>query len=230
MAGGAARFGTVSVLPRRVPIGRAVRRLLVLAGLLIAGWLLGGAAQSAHADELPRPAAHLVAKAPVLERAAAVVHGHEPLKRTVTPVVANMPRAAAPEPPAAVPPAPIRPDVRRPVAERSSAAVVRVVTRPRSDVRVPPKGQRVPVVSKAAHTRSVEGHAPRHADRHPAPPAPERHGDHSAAAGLGSGMTAGFPAAVSLIPPSPRASVARVSGALPPAVRTAADEPSFAPD
>ncbi|MFD0538323.1 hypothetical protein ACFQY7_36005 [Actinomadura luteofluorescens] len=51
MAGGAVWVRTVSVLLRRAAGGRSLRRLLVLGGLLIAGWLLGGAAQTAHADE-----------------------------------------------------------------------------------------------------------------------------------------------------------------------------------
>lgn len=230
MAGDAARVGTVFVRLCRVPTGRAVRRLLVLGGLLIAGWLLGCAAQSAHADELPPPAAHLVAKAPVLERAAAIVHEHEPVKRAVAPVTADVPPAAAPELPPPVRQAPVRPDARRPDAVRSSTSAVRVAKRPRPDVHLPARGHRAPAVSKVAHTRPAIAQAPRHAVQHPAPPAPERHGDHSDAAGIGGGVTAGCPDTVTWVPPPPRAPLARVSGALPPAVRTAADEPSFAPD
>lgn len=44
------------------------------------------------------------------------------------------------------------------------------------------------------------------------------------------GLTAGFPSTGSWAPAPPRASVARIVGAMPPVVRTAADEPSFAPD
>ncbi|QKW33202.1 hypothetical protein HUT06_03425 [Actinomadura sp. NAK00032] len=224
MAGDAARFGTVSVRLRRVPAGRAVQRLLVLGGLLIAGWLLGCAAQSAHADELPPPAAHLVAKAPVLERAAAIVYEHEPVKRAVAPVAADVPPPVAAPPP--VRQAPVRPDVRRPAVERASTAAARAVTRSRPEVHL--RGHRAPVVAKKdVHTtRPAAGHVV----QHPAPPAPERHGDHSAAAGIGGGVTAGMPDGVTWAPPPPRASLARASGALPPAVRTAADEPSFAPD
>ncbi|MFG1998652.1 hypothetical protein ACGFNU_05840 [Spirillospora sp. NPDC048911] len=43
---------TVSVLLRRAAGSRLVRRLLVLAGIAVTGWLIGGTAQ-AHADDAP---------------------------------------------------------------------------------------------------------------------------------------------------------------------------------
>ncbi len=91
MACDAVRVGTVSVL-RRVAAERAVQRLLVLAGLLIAGWLLGCAAQSAHADELPSPA-QAVAQTPVLGEAVATIHQRQPVHRVVQAVAAKAPRA-----------------------------------------------------------------------------------------------------------------------------------------
>ncbi|MFD0538321.1 hypothetical protein ACFQY7_35995 [Actinomadura luteofluorescens] len=45
-----------------------------------------------------------------------------------------------------------------------------------------------------------------------------------------AGVAAGFPAAGTWVPAPHRASPRPVFGAVPPAVRTAADEPSFAPD
>lgn len=56
MAPGPAWMRTVAVPLRRVMFCRTVRRLLVLGGLLVAGWLLGGAGQ-AHAAGTPDPGA-----------------------------------------------------------------------------------------------------------------------------------------------------------------------------
>ncbi|TDD26954.1 hypothetical protein E1287_35525 [Actinomadura sp. KC06] len=74
--------------------------------------------------------------------------------------------------------------------------------------------------------------AQRNVQKHPVPvQAPERPDEHSVAGGLVMpGVTAGFPGAVVWTPAPMRAPSGRPPGALPPAVRTAADEPSFAPD
>ena len=228
MSGDAVRVRTVSVRLRRVAAGRAVQRLLVLGGLLIAGWLLGCAAQSAtaHADELPAPA-RVVARTPVLGRAAAAVHERVPVHRVVRAVTVKVPRTAPDEAlPQVAPPAQSVEPVRA-----APRAVERSAPRARHDA-APRASRNLPVrVAKASATRPVVGHAPHHAVRHPALPAPRRHGDHSAAGGYAAGgLTAGFPASVSWASAPSCASAAHVLGAMPPAVRTAADEPSFVPD
>lgn len=233
MTGGAARVRTVSVRLRRVAPGRrAVQRLLVLGGLLIAGWLLGCAAQSAsaHADELPAPA-QVVARTPVLGEAAAAAHRREPVHRVVLAVAGRVPRTEPDKaPPQVAPPSqtvePAGPMGKKPLptAERP-VAQARHLGVPRASSVLPARSVKGPL------TRSAVGHVPPHVVRHPAMPAPQRHGDHSAAGGfVVNGATAGFPNVGDWAPAPPRASVPRVSGAIPPAVRTAADEPSFAPD
>ncbi|WUH99992.1 hypothetical protein OHR68_42010 [Spirillospora sp. NBC_00431] len=229
MAGDAAWAGAVAVPPRRVAVvGRVVRRMLVLGGLLIAGWLLGCAAQSAQADELPAAPSRLVAEAPVL--------GHAVDAATARPPVSPVPDVVRVEDP---PP-------------KESVAVEEPVTRgvvpPVEVSESPPEvgeasvtgGVRVSRPHRAAHVvvsaQTVEmddGHVSRRIVRHhPAPPqAPEWPDDHSAAGALAvSGATAGFSNAVMWAPAPSRAPSVRLPGTVPPAVRTAADEPSFAPD
>ncbi|WP_433464989.1 hypothetical protein [Spirillospora sp. CA-128828] len=223
MAGDAARIRTVPVRLSRV----AVRRLLVLGGLLVAGWLLGCAGHSAHADEVPpvpRPAG-VVAKTPLLKAAVTTVHEREPVRRVVRAVAQKAKpgphvRDASPPKPA-VPPAQVAGHEVAPPSPRGIPAA-KIHRRP---VR--------PVVSAVSRARTSIGHGARHAVRHHrAPlPAPERPGTHSAAgAVVVPGATAGIPVTGTWAPAPPRAARPRVSGALPPAVRTAADEPSFAPD
>lgn len=235
MAGGAARIGAVSVLLRRAAVGPSARRLLVLGGLLIAGWLLGCAAQSAHAAEAPpAPVTGVVEKAPLLGDAVQTVRERGPVRETpgvaapaeIVPVVAPEPREEKVV--REVPPP--RPEVRgEPVAEHESGPVV-------TEVAAAPETHRraAPAVSHLSRTRPSGGHAARHGvvRHHPAPmPAPEKPGTHSAAGGLvAGGIAAGFPAAGTWVPAPHRAAPRHVFGAVPPAVRTAADEPSFAPD
>jgi hypothetical protein len=225
VACGAAQVGTVSVL-RRVAAERVVQRLLVLAGLLIAGWLLGCAAQSAHADELPSPV-EAVAQAPVLGEAVATVHQRQPVHRVVRAVAAEAPRAVDKEPQNVAPP---------PVREKSAGPEKTASTpaSPRARHSSPPRvSKALPArVSKVSRTRSAAvRHETHDVVRHPSPPAPQRHGDHSDGGGVAAtGVTAGFPATAGWAPAPPRASLSRVLGAVPPLVRTAADEPSFAPD
>jgi hypothetical protein len=218
----------VPVRLRRVAAGRAVQRLLVLGGLLIAGWLLGCAAQSAHADELPPPAADVVAQAPVVGHAVTAVHEREPVRRVVRAVVAKAPRTVTPEPATQ----PVQGDVSvLPVAGHPDGVSKVVSAAPASQVQRRPHDRGAPTVSQVSRTRPSLGHVTHHAVRHPAVPAPQQHGDHSAAGGLAvGGLTAGFPTTGNWAPAPPRASVAHVVGAIPPAVRAAADEPSFAPD
>ncbi|MEV0660524.1 hypothetical protein ACIBI3_00365 [Actinomadura luteofluorescens] len=236
MAGGAVWVGTVSVLLRRAAGGRSVRRLLVLGGLLIGGWLLGCAAQSAHADERPPPApvAGVVEKTPLLGDAVQTVREHRPVREApgVTDPV-EVVRVVAPEPHAQkvaqdVPPP--RPEVRgEPVIEPAPRPVVTEAA-----ALEPHHRPSAPAVSSLSMTRPSVGHAARHVvvRHHPAPmPPPEKPGTHSATGGfIMTGVAAGFPTAGTWVPAPHRASLRPAFGAVPPAVRTAADEPSFAPD
>ncbi|WP_089310369.1 hypothetical protein [Actinomadura mexicana] len=212
-----------------------MRRLLVLGGLLIAGWLLGCAAQSAHADEPPpAPVTGVVEKTPLLGDAVQTVRERPPVREA--PGVADpvgVVHMVAPEPRAekvAQDVSPPRPDVRvEPVAEQEPRPVVtEVAAAPETHHRP------APAVSSSSRTRPSVGHAARHVvvQHHPAPmPAPEKPGTHSASGGfVMTGAAAGFPAAGTWAPAPHRASLRPVFGAVPPAVRTAADEPSFAPD
>lgn len=212
MACDAARAGADSVPPRRVAV---VRRLLVLGGLLIAGWLLGCAADSAHADELPATSTHVVARTPVLGHAVETATERPPVRRVVralkplreaTPAEAPKPSDAVQK--ASVPEAPV------------------IDAAPTTD------GHRQPRISKVAAqaASAVDGHAEAHVRQVPVQ-APERPDGHSAAGALAmTSVTAGMPDVATWPPAPPQASVPRVSGAVPPAVRTAADEPSIAPD
>lgn len=212
MAGGAVCAGAVSVLLRRA----AVRRLIVLGGLLIAGWLLGCAAQQAHAEEVPAAPARAVAKTPLLEHVVEVATERLPVPRVVRTVAEKQPpeekvtQDALPPPEVAAP--------------RTAEVAVAPEVRPRAHDRS---------VSKVARSAPVGGDVSHQVVRHqPVTPlqAPESDGQSSAAGGLVMHLAAGFPSVRTRAPAPPRASVPRVSGAVPPAVRTAADEPSFVPD
>jgi hypothetical protein len=100
-------------------------------------------------------------------------------------------------------------------------------------VRVPRPQVRTPAVARGGQVRPVD-HARHHRaiDRHPAPlQAPDRSGTHSVTCGgVPIGAATGLPTVFPWAPVPPRACVPRAFGAVPPAVRTAADEPSFAPD
>ncbi|MEU8796338.1 hypothetical protein [Spirillospora sp. NPDC048819] len=229
MAGDAARLRADSARLRRVVAGRAFQRLLVLGGLLIAGWLLGCAAQSAHAEEMP--VTRVVAKTPVLGDAVETVHKHEPVRRVVRAVAEKSPEIVKVTPDAE--PLPVVPDVREAAHEGRVPAVS--ATGSVSEAHgVPEAQERVRAVSKVARTASAVGGpvAQKVVQHHPVPfHAPDRpDGNAPAGASALHGVTAGFPNVVAWAPAPPRASDARLFGAVPPAVRTAADEPSFAPD
>ncbi|TYB48845.1 hypothetical protein [Actinomadura chibensis] len=229
MAGGAAWPGAVSVLARR-----AVRRVLVLAGLVVAGWLLGCAAQAAaHADELPAVPSRVVAGTPVL--GSAVETAPRPVGHVVQEVSEKAPverepvTLAPPPPPLESPAISGISETPRPAAKAHESRAV-------------PAGHSAPAAPLIQQRRAVKiGHvapaaggraAHRIVRQHPAPMrAPAPPGDHSTIGGTASsGVIAGFPNVLAWTPAPPRASVPRALGALPPAVRTAADEPSFAPD
>ncbi|MFF0525802.1 hypothetical protein ACFYTC_44515 [Actinomadura nitritigenes] len=251
MAGVAARAGAVPVLPRRAVTGRIARRLLVLAGLLIAGWLLGGMAQhaTARAAELPVPS---VPAAPAGETvpatsATAVADGAPALAG-----VLKAPRAPLPSVAGAVkhrtpvqalaPVDPLKPatpersaraakaaaPAERAAGPRKAHGAPRRMARSAVAVhRSPGRSQAVSGTRQASHTRHH-----RAIERHPAPfQAPGQSGTHSATCGgVPIGAAAGLPTVLPWAPVPPRACVPRRFGAVPPAVRTAADEPSFAPD
>ncbi|MFB4303236.1 hypothetical protein [Actinomadura sp. NTSP31] len=234
MACDTARARTVSVRLRRVATGRIVRRLLVLAGLLVAGWILGGMAQQASAAELPAPP-EAVADAPVLGKVLPAPHapirsvvgavGHQaPPVRAVTPV-RPVPPATSAKPAGA---AKAAPPAERPAAPRKAHGAPRhvhgsAVPERRSHTRAHAVSRPRPA-SHARHHRAIE--------RHPAPfRAPGESGTHSATCGgVPIGAAAGLPTVFPWTPVPPRVRVPRVFGVVPPAVRTAADEPSFAPD
>lgn len=223
MAGGVARSGTDICPPRHVAI--AVRRLLVLGGLLIAGWLLGCAAQSAHADEVPATPSGVVAKAPVLGPAVDAATERPPVPDVVRAVVEHPPltedvaEAQERAPQGAVPPPKISESPRGGGDASVGSGVA--VSRPHRPMRA--------VVSAQTDDRQVSRRTVRH---HSAPPqAPELPDDQSVVGGLaGPGVTAGFSSSVGWASAPSRVVSGRLPGSVPPAVRTAADEPSFAPD
>ncbi|WP_242907962.1 hypothetical protein [Actinomadura terrae] len=203
---------------------RVLRALLVLGGLLFAGWLLGGCAQSAHAEELPAP----------IE---VVQNAHPDLKRVLDERPA-LPEVVAPAPavPAVVP------------VERVPEGVVPVeappqrVVRPAAPavqdgdrVRRPKVSSRVVRVERAV-VREAAGvvrqrHAHVQAPDVPSAPAPMPVQQDTKAGGPPViGGAAVFPAVSSWVPARPPVAIAHAFGPVPPLVRTAADEPSFAPD
>ncbi|POM26627.1 hypothetical protein BTM25_10300 [Actinomadura rubteroloni] len=237
-------FGTmrrvVSALLRRP----AVRRLLVVAGVLVAGWLLGGAsAQAAHADE-PAPGSDVVGvvtEAPVIGdaiRASQQVTATVPRPSTGLPV-ADVPhvdpiRNIVPAVPGVTP---NRPRAERPATPRTPTTEL--------------AGRRIAHAEQAHGTapapRAVQvdagdatGHAPAHARlsaKRPASPgtsipAPDQTGQAlPGTTALPLGGVGGPTTARRLgAHPRTRALPAHAPGVLPPVVRTAADEPSFAPD
>lgn len=225
VAGDAARVGAVIARPRRVSAGRAVRRLLVLGGLLIAGWLLGCAAQSAHADEGPAAPAEVVAKTPVLGDAVTAVHQREPVRGVVRAVAKKAPREV-PVQQVVLPEASNDPVTVRETPPAAAAGEVSQAQRPAREL----DAHRVSSVSV---DRTAVAHEARHAvQQHRAPmPAPDHPDGGSTVGGVVTGaLTAGLPDVGTWAPAPPRAALPRASCAMPPAVRTAADEPSFAPD
>ncbi|TDE35708.1 hypothetical protein [Actinomadura sp. 6K520] len=222
MVGCAARLGAVPDRLRRVAAAPAVRRLLVLGGLLIAAWLLGSAAQPAHADELPVAPAKIIEEAPVLGDAVKTVHRAEPVPRVVQAVVEK------PREPAAVRDMPS--SVAAPEADEAGVSVA-AAPRHQRQLRAPERGRAKAAVEAAAPAAQDEVSPPVVQDPPAPPPAPDRPDGPSAAGGSAfSGVTAAVPNVAAWAPAPPRASGLHAIGAVPPAVRTAADEPSFAPD
>ncbi|MDL4813755.1 hypothetical protein [Actinomadura opuntiae] len=240
MACDATRERALGARLRRVATGRTVRRLLVLAGLLVAGWILGGMAQQASAAEAPAPP-KAVADAPVL--ATVLPAPHSPI-----PSVVGAVKHQAPPVRAVAPVKPVTPVEAAEQAGQAKPAGAAKAAPPAERRTAPPKahgaprrasGSAAPV--RRAHVRAHAVSRPRPAsharhhraiERHPAPfQAPGQSGTHSVTCGgVPIGAAAGLPTVFPWAPVPPRACVPRRFGAVPPAVRTAADEPSFAPD
>ncbi|MBW8487279.1 hypothetical protein [Actinomadura parmotrematis] len=259
----------IIALPRRVASGRLAQRLLVVAGILAAGWLLGGAAQAAHADTTPvADAVGVAADTPVVGDALRAVDPGGALRaarggaeRAAHDVTAG---AAQRQPVASLPP--VRDEAGRPAADVPARHAAPRAERPEVPKRVHSPAQRRTAHQRRAvtHRRSAHGR-PAHRVAHravdraasmagiPRPgldpigadassshqaeaplapvPAPAQAGPALPAPGLI--MLGGLAGAVTRRPPAlarPSGVLLRVFGALPPAVRTAADEPSFAPD
>lgn len=221
MVDGVALARAVFVL-RRAVVGRAFRRLLVIAGLIVAGWLIGGLARTAHADEVPRP---VQAVGPVLDRAVhEVVTPRAPMH-----VVRNVATKTPVKDGQIVPPGLGKARVERPKTSFAQSHPRR------AQVPGHVRAERVLVRTYRAAERprpagfDVSAPVVKH---HPVPlPAPAQDGTHSTVGGPAlPGGHAGLPGALHWAPARPETSPLRTLGPVPPAVRTAADEPSFAPD
>ncbi|WP_067481248.1 hypothetical protein [Actinomadura hibisca] len=255
MAFDSALTRAVSALLCRVAASRAVRRLLVVLGLLAAGWLLGGAAQ-AHADgPSPADAARVVTDAPVLGDAVRVAqtatdHAHRaprpalPVRAIADEVVKNRRPVTPTVPPVAVPAAPSARHVERAVPQAQAADKVQApAVRKAADVSwTPRRPAKKAGPAERAHVRKAQ-HSKRHAApeaadqvgnaRSLAPPLPVLAEAGSVLPASGLILIGGIGAAPTRRPWAlnrPRGVLLRAPGAVPPAVRTAADEPSFAPD
>ncbi|GAA2607912.1 hypothetical protein SMC26_17650 [Actinomadura fulvescens] len=252
MAHDPARTRTVSVLVRRVVRSRLVHRLLVLAGILVVGWLIGGA--QAHAEEGPAAdASRIVARTPVVSEFLGTREAAKKAVRdTAKGVVADTAEDVLPGRDLNV----VRPDLPLPVPSEdvtgkaggaatkpaasethgSSRAVKRAADAAHGDRAEP----RVPDASGTFKTAAKSGSAVSYATmQHPAPaPSPLSPLQAPAQAGTigsASGVTlpGGFGALLarsSWTAARPRPVFVPGYGTVPPAVRTAADEPSFSPD
>ncbi|WP_242882256.1 hypothetical protein [Actinomadura litoris] len=205
---------------------RVLRALLVLGGLLFAGWLLGGCAQSAHAEELPPPVEVVQNAHPELKR---VLDQKPELPEVVAPRPAVPDVVPVEKVPEVLAPVEVPRRVVRPAAPAAqSAAQVRRPSAPSRAVRAERAVVRqAGVVRQQQQQRHSHVQAP---DVRPAPvPMPVR--SDTSAGGLSViGGSAVVPAVSSWVPARPPAAIAAVFGPVPPPVRTAADEPSFAPD
>ncbi|MFC5186971.1 hypothetical protein [Actinomadura harenae] len=265
----AARTSAVTAVLRRAVVHRAVHRLLLLAGLVAAGWLIGGAAQ-AFADSAPSrgttvapaaaaPGGLLHAPDGIVRGASAVLGDRPP----VPAALATAPRGGTPVPlpghpalsvtPASrpsVPPAQDPPeergtsgvDVTRPGAEElTTARLGRTVSAGSGDAvaRTSTLTRRTAAgadlkITRAHVRRSVTRTVHRGANTPvtPVAPAPAQATGASAPA-AGPVLFGGFGGVLlrrSWTPRRPGAVLLRVLNEVPPAVRGAADEPSFAPD
>ncbi|WP_158581706.1 hypothetical protein [Actinomadura spongiicola] len=206
MASDAARAGAI-VPPRRVAF---LRRLLILGGLLIGGWLLGCAGQNAHAEEIPAVTVRVVVQAPVLDRSVEIT-----TERRVLPVERPPERSAA--------------DVERvkPVVER--------VMPDASPSRKAVGGLRTVAKVRSSSAGAVKVHPGRsgevaravHVDVPRRQPVPEPESDPSV---VGGPVVSGLPSVLPRVPAPPPALLVSAGAVVRAAVRTAVDESSFVPD
>jgi hypothetical protein len=215
-----------------------IRRLLMMAGVAVAGWLLGVAGQ-AHADTVPGARLPSVVEQvePVTAIAAHVLDEHH-----VVPAVRRAGAVLAPaRPPAilALPPAATSAlaDAPRPRTPVGSAGPSRTRRHGGAGSRAGVSGGPVShigphAVTGASEKASTDG-ATHTAPSFPGQPRPLPHRGHALPPSAGDGgiHQAGVrrktePGTAHSLPAIP---ILRI-GTLPPAVRTAADEPSFSPD
>ncbi|MFC6879661.1 MULTISPECIES: hypothetical protein [Actinomadura] len=244
---GDAMWGRVTARLRRAVCGRALRRVLVIVGLAAAGWLVGGAAQASADEAPPAPGGQVV---PVLNavRAGAA----EATKVASAPAVAKVPRVVeqlgegtAPKivPPRIDPGEAVGKIATPPPSSsghRSDSGVSWIRTR--STERAPDRAEGRTVRKAAVGERVVPRGSAKKADRAhgkrtvrrpvskvPAPPS--QGGNAGSVAGpVVFGGVGGLPSRQAWEPVRHASVLLRASSALPPAVRTAADEPTFAPD
>jgi hypothetical protein len=209
---GVRRFASVAA---RVLTRPAARRLLMMAGFVIAGWLLGVAGQ-AHADTVP---------------GARLPSDVSQVTRHVAPAVRMVRTVLAPaRPPAilALPPAvaPAKTGTPRPRTPAGTAGPSR--TRRHGVAGHRHAGRPVIHTGSRAVTGASEKASTEHAPSMPRPQLPQRTKTLPAGSGVDqTGVrrtiepgTARRRSAFPILRP----------GAVPPAIRTAADEPSFSPD
>ncbi|WP_067821613.1 hypothetical protein [Actinomadura kijaniata] len=232
MTFGAALRRAVSAVPCR----GAVRRLLVVVGLAAAGWLLGGAAQ---AEAETPDARRVVADTPVVGDAVRVAERRVLPERPVREIVRAV-KDREVEPPVKVERPPADPPVRQVVpdagavpaakADKGEPVAKRSVKRNASKRVHRTAGDAHVFAGTFEKNASHSGAADQAAPVAPIP-ALAQAGGVSPAAGLILIGGIGAPLARrAWVPGRPQGVLLRAPGAVPPAVRTAADEPSFAPD
>jgi hypothetical protein len=224
------RTRTVAV---RVVRSRVVRRLLVLAGIAVTGWLIGGA--QAHADEAPAPVPHVVS--PVQGQAPGAL-----LRQTASAVRGAAAKVGATTTTKKVLPAlthKVGVEEITPPAPRTPRGVSWVRPRTVRATHGAPAVQRARV--KVVKTHKASRHvAVKHVQRAsqrpmPAPATPFQDPAQAVSSAPASGavLFAGFGGPLSRwswAAARPLPTLMTAPGAVPPAVRSAADEPSFAPD
>lgn len=214
---------------------RTLRRLLIVAGLLVVGWLLGSAGQ-AHADttpgvRLPHAAGKLADDITAVRKAGGAHTLNVPKLLTAPKLPAiGMPKLDPPKlglPKAGVPSAgQTHGTTWSSRAPRPDRSLVRVRTTRHAATGAP---------EKAAAGRAV--HAARH--RHPAPvpsehgtPRPLPHQAQTLPPSVGNGVNQAGHGIVTRLGTARRRPFRcpLTVGSVPPAVRTVSDEPTFAPD
>ncbi|MEV5569661.1 hypothetical protein AB0L06_06405 [Spirillospora sp. NPDC052269] len=262
----AARTSAVTAVLRRVVVDRAVHRLLLLAGLIITGWLIGGAAQAfadtasaspQGASVVPASTAGLLrASGGIVQGASAVLKGRASVPGalaavsrggTVVPLPGHPVLNITPAPRPSLPPARSNPG-RTALGGRPGANGEIVVTPTERPGRTASSGPRAAVRTitrrsaangtgiKIVHVRRSASRTVWHGSHAPVAPVPAPAPAQAAGASApatGPVLFGGFGGALlrrSWTPRRPGAVLVQALNEVPPAVRGAADEPSFAPD